>query len=180
MTSPNPFRFCPGCGAPGGDWKNGREYRCPVCAFRFFQNVAAACGALVSHQGRFLFLVRAKEPSRGLLGLPGGFVDPGEGVEAALSREVAEEIGGRVGPLSFQASFPNRYPFAGVEYHTCDLYFRATLEGVPDELVADPSEVSSLLWLRPEEVEVSQLAFPSLRAFWTSVLPSLRTSGDSR
>lgn len=175
-----PFRFCPGCGTPGGHWTNGREYRCPACGFRFFQNVAAACGVLVCHQGRFLFLVRAKDPSRGLWGLPGGFVDPGEGVEQALAREVGEEIGGAIGPATFLASFPNRYPFAGVEYHTCDLYFRADLVGTPDQLKADPGEVAAFAWLLPEEVDPSQLAFPSLRAFWERVRPSLRTSGDSR
>ena len=76
-----PFRFCPSCGRAGGEWHGGREFRCPACGFRFFQNVAAACGVLVSHQSRILFVERAKEPAKGLLGLPGGFVDPGEGVE---------------------------------------------------------------------------------------------------
>lgn len=168
-----PFRFCPGCGSPGGRWIRDQEFRCPACGFRFFQNTAAACGVLVEHGGRFLFLVRAKEPSKGRLGLPGGFVDPGESVEQALAREVAEEIGGRLGPVRFLASFPNRYPFAGVEYRTCDLYFRAGLEGDPAALRADPGEVAALRWLRPDEVDDADLAFPSLRNLWAS----LRTGG---
>jgi len=171
-----PFRFCPSCAAPGGDWRRGREYRCPACGFRFYQNVAAACGVLVEHRGRFLFLERAKEPSKGLLGLPGGFVDPGESVEKALAREVAEEIGGSLGPLVFLASFPNRYPFAGVEYHTCDLYFRAELTTDPEALKADPTEVAALRWLTAGEVKPEHLAFPSLRALWSS----LRVPGVSR
>jgi len=171
-----PFRFCPGCGRPGGEWRNGHEFRCPDCGYRFYQNVAAACGVLVEHQGRFLFLERAKDPSRGLLGLPGGFVDPGEGVEQALAREVAEEIGGRLASFAFLASFPNRYPFAGVEYHTCDLYFRAVLDGDPAALRADPAEVAALRWLAPTEVRDEDLAFPSLRNLWTT----LRTGELSR
>ncbi len=171
ILSPAPFRFCPGCGVSGGEWKNGREFGCPSCGYRFFQNVAAACGVLIGHEGRFLFLVRAKDPARGLLGLPGGFVDPGEGVEQALAREVGEEISGAVGPLTFLASFPNRYPFSGVEYHTCDLYFRAPLACPPSVLRGDPDEVSGLLWLRPEEVDHDRLAFASLKALWAS-LPS--------
>lgn len=164
-----PFRFCPACGVPGGSWRGGREYRCPACGFRFFQNVAAACGVLVCRDGRFLFLERAKEPARGLLGLPGGFVDPGEGVEQALAREVAEEIGGSVSSLSFLGSFPNRYPFAGVEYHTCDLYFQAELACEPSALIADPAEVASLRWLAADEVTLDRLAFPSLRALWSTL-----------
>ena len=163
-----PFRHCPGCGRPGGDWLNGHEFRCPVCGFRFYQNVAAACGVLVEHEGRFLFLERAKNPSKGLLGLPGGFVDPGEGVEQALAREVYEEIGGHLADFSFLTSFPNRYPFSGVEYHTCDLYFRATLVDVTG-LRADPDEVAALRWLTADEVCLDQLAFPSLQNLWSSL-----------
>lgn len=170
-----PFSFCPRCAAPGGEWR-GHEYRCPVCGFRFFQNVATACGVLVEVRGRYLFLERAREPSKGLWGLPGGFVDPGEGVEQALTREIAEEIGGRVTDPRFLGSFPNRYLFAGIEYHTCDLYFRATLVGEPTGLRADPDEVSALVWVSPEEVDPGRLAFDSLRR----VLSSLRTSGFSR
>jgi len=172
----NPFRFCPSCAMAGGEWKNNREYRCPSCGFRFFQNVAAACGVLIEHEGRFLFLERAKAPGKGLLGLPGGFVDPGESVEVALAREIAEEIGGSVGTPSFLASFPNRYLFAGVEYHTCDLYFKASLAGTPERLRADPDEVASLRWLTYDQVQFDDLAFPSLQALWAS----LRTPGLSR
>lgn len=164
-----PFQYCPGCGRRGGEWRQDHEYRCAVCGYRFFQNVAAACGVLIEHEGRYLFLVRAKEPSRGRLGLPGGFVDPGEGVEAALAREVAEEVGGSLGPVTFLGSFANRYPFAGVEYHTCDLYFRASLARDPTDLKADPAEVQELRWLRADEVEVDDLAFPSLRNLWSSL-----------
>jgi NADH pyrophosphatase NudC (nudix superfamily) len=167
-----PFRFCPSCGQPGGGWRDGKQFVCAGCGFRFFQNVAAACGVLLAHGGRYLFVERAKEPSKGLLGLPGGFVDPGEGVESALAREVAEEVGGTLGPVTFLASFPNRYAFAGVEYHTCDLYFRAELACDPDELRAEPGEVAALCWLPPAEVTPEQLAFPSLRALWLS-LPTL-------
>jgi NADH pyrophosphatase NudC (nudix superfamily) len=172
-----PFRFCPGCDGEGtGTWTGGREYRCPACGFRFFQNVAAASGVLVSHRGKVLFLVRAKDPAKGKLGLPGGFVDPGEGAEQALAREVFEEIGGTLGPVEFLGSFPNRYPFAGVDYHTCDLYFRAPLACDPGNLRADPGEVASMAWLDPGEVRPEDLAFPSLRALWET----LRTGGLSR
>lgn len=174
----DPFRFCPSCAAPAGPWIGDREFRCPGCGFRFFQNVAAACGVLLEWDGRFLFLVRAKEPSKGFLGLPGGFVDPGESVEAALAREVREEIGGQIEAPRFLVSFPNRYPFAGVDYSTCDLYFAARLVGDPTLLQTDPSEVEALVWLQPDEVSLDRLAFPSLRNLWTRYM-SLRTPGPS-
>ena len=172
-----PFRYCPGCGAAGtGTWSKGVEFRCSGCGFRFYKSVAAACGVLVRSEGRYLFVVRAKDPAQGKLGLPGGFVDPGEGVEQALAREFSEETGGTLGPVAFLASFPNSYPFAGVVYQTCDLYFQAELVCAPADLRADPSEVSALVWLAPEAVQTDDLAFPSLRALWKT----LRTPGLSR
>lgn len=168
--SSSPFQFCPRCGVQGGEWRHGHEFRCPACGFRFFQNVAAACGVLIEHQGRWLFVERAKDPSKGLLGLPGGFVDAGEGVEQALTREVAEEISGTIASVTFLASFPNQYRFAGVDYQTCDLYFRASLTSDPDSLRADPVEVSALRWLSLSEVHLASLAFPSLKALWSSLL----------
>ena len=83
---------------------------------------------------------------------------------------MAEEIGGTVGPLTFLASFPNCYPFAGIRYHTCDLYFRAALTCSPETLRADPDEVAALRWLEPARVSRELLAFDYLRALWNSLL----------
>ena len=44
-------------------------------------------------QDEVLVAVRARNPGKGLLDLPGGFVDPGESLEVALYRELQEELG---------------------------------------------------------------------------------------
>jgi ADP-ribose pyrophosphatase YjhB (NUDIX family) len=52
--------------------------------------------------------VRAKEPAKGKLALPGGFVNPDEGAFEGLRRECLEEISWDPGPEAFRyASFPN-------------------------------------------------------------------------
>jgi ADP-ribose pyrophosphatase YjhB (NUDIX family) len=43
--------------------------------------------------GRLLLIRRGHEPSRGLWSLPGGRVEPGETLQAAVVREVREETG---------------------------------------------------------------------------------------
>src|SRR3954466_3272986 len=43
--------------------------------------------------GRLLLIRRGHEPSRGLWSLPGGRVEPGESLAAAVVREVREETG---------------------------------------------------------------------------------------
>lgn len=162
----SPFRFCPSCGQAGGEFLRSHEYRCPACGFRYFHNVATAAGIVVERDGKFLFVVRGMEPAKGKLGLPGGFVDPGESVEQAVRREVREEIGAEIGQPSFLASFPNHYGFADTRYHTCDLYFRAEVLTDPADWVVAAAEISALVWLEPQEVNPDDLAFDSLRQVW--------------
>jgi NADH pyrophosphatase NudC (nudix superfamily) len=165
---PNPFQFCPRCGAPGGDFLHHKEFHCRVCGHRYFHNVAAAAGILTQDsQGRFLFLVRGLEPGRGLLGLPGGFVDPGEPLGDAIRREVREELGAKIDTPVFLDGYPNRYAFAKIWYNTLDLYFTARILTPQEEWSLDPREVSSLTWKYPAEVRPADLAFPSLQALWS-------------
>ncbi|RLP74492.1 NUDIX domain-containing protein [Mycetocola tolaasinivorans] len=50
------------------------------------------CGAAILRDGRLLLIRRLREPEAGAWGLPGGKVDLGETVPAAIAREIAEEI----------------------------------------------------------------------------------------
>ncbi len=170
----SPFHYCPSCGLKGIEFLNQREFRCASCGFRYFHSVATAVGALLMHEGKALFIERAIEPSKGKLGLPGGFVDPGERAEEALAREVREEVGGEIGAPELLTSFPNQYTFRTAWYHTCDFYFRAELHTPPNKLVADPGEVAGLVWLEPRSVKPDDLAFASLQAFWRFLLSSGR------
>ena len=51
------------------------------------------CGAAILRDGKLLLVKRLKAPEAGCWNLPGGKVDFGERVEAAVAREVLEEIG---------------------------------------------------------------------------------------
>ena len=50
-------------------------------------------GVVRDDAGRLLLIRRGHAPSRGLWSLPGGRVEPGETLEAAVVREVREETG---------------------------------------------------------------------------------------
>jgi acetyl-CoA carboxylase carboxyl transferase subunit beta len=53
-----------------------------------------AVGAIVRDDaGRFLLVQRAHEPQAGLWTVPGGKVEPGESLQQAVIREIAEETG---------------------------------------------------------------------------------------
>jgi NAD+ diphosphatase len=165
-TIDRPFKHCPTCAAPDLQFLNYHEIRCAACGFRYFHNVAAAVGAVMIDDGRCLFVVRGHEPSKGQLGLPGGFVDPGESLEIALAREISEEIAGQIGPPRFLASFANQYQFADINYHTCDCYFSVPLLTPPPALRPAAGEIAQLRWLRPDEIDPAALGFSSLVALW--------------
>jgi len=154
---------CPRCGAPRTG--AGSPFRCIACAFTLFCNPAVGVGCFVRDaQGRHLFTVRAKDPGKGLLGLPGGFVDAGESAELALEREVREEIGGRISAIRYLCSSPNRYAFAGVDYDVLDIFYTAELAA--GELRTDADEIGAIRWLTRDEVREADIAFPSMRAAW--------------
>jgi len=122
---------------------------------------------------RILFLVRGKEPAKGRLDLPGGFVDIGEGALEGLRRELLEEIGWapEVPPgaslaeaFALFASFPNAYPYKGVLYNTCDLYFCVSAPGLSAaDLTLERSEIAGARFLSPEEIDFGEIAFDSTR-----------------
>jgi ADP-ribose pyrophosphatase YjhB (NUDIX family) len=137
-------------------------FRCAGCGFVLFFNPVVGVAALVRRaDGSLLFLRRAKEPARGKLGVPGGFVDFGETAEAALRREAIEETGLRIDNIAFLCSFPNDYAYQGVTYGVLDFYFTASIDAAQSAEARD--EVESVVWLKPAEVDPAELCFPSLR-----------------
>lgn len=160
----SPFRHCPGCGRAGPDLAGGKRLSCPACGYVFYLNAATACAAIIACGDEILLAARARDPGKGLLDLPGGFVDPGEGAEEGLLRELREELGLtlRAGDLRFLLSRPNRYEYAGVAYATCDLVFVAELAAKPALVAAD--DVAAVAWVRKAAVDLSRIAFPSIRA----------------
>lgn len=168
MTEPlEPWRqiaTCPRCGAAANQPAEGTNpFRCACCGFVLFFNAASAVAGLVpDRDGRVLFIRREREPARGKLGMPGGFVDPGESAEDALRREVREEVGLELSDITYLASFPNRYPYAGVMYPTVDLFFTCRAEDVTRVQALDA--VAAIEWRDPAEVAPEEIAFDSMRA----------------
>jgi len=59
--------------------------------------------AVVVQSGHVLLIERDRRPGRGLLALPGGFLDPGERILDACLRELHEETGISVSPAMLRA-----------------------------------------------------------------------------
>ena len=92
--------------------------------------------------------------------MPGGFVDPGETGEAAVIREIQEEVGLESGTPEYLVSYPNIYDYKGVRNDVLDLFYRCKVESF-DELTLDPAEVSNFSFLKPDEAVLNRMAFES-------------------
>ena len=122
--------------------------------------MAAAAGVLVHIEGGILLIERAREPGKGLWDIPGGFVDPDESAEQAAAREVLEETGLVIGPVRYLESRPNDYRYKKIPYKVCDLFFEADATG---EVVPAEKEVRAWKIVKPEELDLDTISFPSVR-----------------
>ena len=111
--------------------------------------------------GRMLFIIRGKDPGRGKLAPPGGFIDLGETAEVAAQREVREEVGLELQDLRFLCSQPNSYLYCGVTYPVLDLFFTATVAADTEAIPLDA--VTAVRWLDPGSLDPEELAFTSMQ-----------------
>jgi len=155
------LRYCPACGGASFDVHSEKSRQCAGCGFLLYLNPGAAVAAIIEHAGEILFAVRAHDPAAGLLDLPGGFVDNQETAEQALWRELHEELGLEPVAATYMASFPNTYPYGGVDYQTLDLIYRVALQERPRVQAAD--DIVAVRWIAVDDIPYEQIAFASVR-----------------
>lgn len=156
------FTHCPRCGARQAAAPTRDVFQCDACNFAYYFNPAlAVAGILRDNAGRMLLIERAREPAKGKLALPGGFVDIGETAEGALRREIKEEVNLEVGTLEFLCSRTNHYEYREVTYPLVDLFFLGRVNSIDHAVALD--EVASLHWIVPDKIDLDQIAFPSIR-----------------
>ncbi|MCE9561247.1 MAG: NUDIX domain-containing protein [Planctomycetes bacterium] len=156
------FQFCPRCGVSRHTDNHAQTpFRCAGCGLVFYFNPIVAAAAFVfDSDGRVLLIRRAKDPSAGKLGVPGGFIDFGESAEEGMRREVREEVGLELDNVRFLVSFPNIYHYREVTYPVVDLYFTAL--ALNPEKAQALDAVVSVEWRLPNEIPDEEIAFPSM------------------
>ena len=156
------FKYCPKCGSDGFTVNNEKSKRCSSCGFVYYFNPSAAVACFIRNEvGELLVVRRAKDPAKGTLDLPGGFVDLHESAEEAVRREVKEETGLDVKSSRYLFSIPNIYLYSGFEVHTEDLFFECYATTFDGLIAAD--DASEIVVLKLQEVDASLFGLTSVK-----------------
>ena len=156
------FTHCPACGSTKFVQNNEKSKRCESCGFIFYMNASAAVAAfIVNENNELLVCKRAKEPQKGTLDLPGGFVDFNESAEQALTREISEEINAVVIDSSYLFSLPNLYEYSGLTVPTLDMFYRCKLENMSNLKPSD--DVEDCFFVAIKEIKPALFGLNSVR-----------------
>lgn len=156
------YSFCPVCGSSDFINNNEKSKRCLKCGFVMYMNPSSAVAAfIVNENNELLTCVRAKEPAKDTLDLPGGFVDFNETAEQAVTREIKEELNGDVTDIQYLFSLPNEYIYSGLSIPTLDMFFSVKLK---DYNVLKPSDdVANFLYIRVNELNPELFGLKSIK-----------------
>ena len=157
------FAFCPVCGSRHFEVNNFKSKRCQDCGFTYYANPCSATAAFIINDRQEMLVVRrGKEPAKGTLDLPGGFVDMYETVEDGMRREIKEETGLDVTDIRYLFSSPNIYMYSGLGVHTLDMDFLVPVHG-SDVTVKAADDAAEALWIPLSQVDASEFGLDSIR-----------------
>jgi NAD+ diphosphatase len=138
-------RFSPLSGAATTIERAGWVQRDPVTGAEIFPRTDPAVIMLVHDGGDRVVLGRQAVWPPGRFSILAGFVEPGESLEMAVAREVAEEVGLTVTDIRYVGSQPWPFP------QSLMLGFVARADG--DEVLRlDPDEIEEARWFTREEL----------------------------
>ena len=149
------FKYCPKCGSVHFEINNEKSKRCADCEFVYYFNTSAATVALIMNERNELLVCRrAKDPAKGTLDLPGGFIDMAETGEEGVSREVKEETGLDVKDAEggYMFTYKRENPGEGDNYFV-DVY-RFTLDIDDSDVNFQEAEIDGYMFASIDEIKV--------------------------
>jgi NAD+ diphosphatase len=136
---------CPRCGAPTEMVRGGWTRRCTSDGTEHWPRVDPAVIMLIHDGAGRCILGRQPTWPPGRFSILAGFVEPGESAEAAVAREVAEEVGVAITDVRYAASQPWPFPSSLM------LGFVARVDGDP-ALQVDGAELEDARWFSREQI----------------------------
>lgn len=147
-------RFCAVCGTETAPFRAGWGRRCPACRAEHFPRTDPVVIMLAESDGRVLVgRQRAFPPGR--YSALAGFVEPGESIEEAVARELAEEAGVVATSVRYLVSQP--WPFPS------QLMIACIAPVADDALRLDADELEDAFWATADDVRAALAATPGAR-----------------
>ncbi len=146
-------RYCGICGARNIVTDGGFVMACTdaTCGHRSFPRLDPAVIVLV-HRGERALLGRQANWPEGRFSTVAGFVEPGESLEDAIRREVAEETNIEVGDVTYVASQPWPFPAAlMIGFHA---------EGRSADIRLNDGELADARWISRDEIAAGEIVLP--------------------
>jgi len=141
---------CPSCGAPTEPDQAGWIRRCTQDGTEHYPRTDPAVIMAVTDAADRLLLARNPNWPQGRLSVLAGFVEPGESLEAAVAREVFEEVGVVVEQVRYLGNQPWPFPSS--------LMVGFTARAIDPTLHLDQEEIVEAVWASREELREMVLA----------------------
>jgi NAD+ diphosphatase len=138
-------RFCPNCSAATTLTQAGWRRDCPVCKAEHFPRTDPVV-IMLPIAGDRCVLGRSPRFPPTMWSCLAGFCEPGEAIEEAVRREVAEEVGISCARVKYFASQPWPFPSS--------LMIGCHAEAVSDTIVIDKDEIEEARWFDRAELEL--------------------------
>lgn len=130
-------QFCGHCGQKTQTSDKERAKVCPQCHTLIYPQISPVMLALIWRHNEIL-LARSPNFLPGIYSILAGFVEPGETVEQAVTREVYEEVRITIKNMRYVSSQP--WPFVS------NLMLGFTAEYDQGEILIDPTEIEDAQW----------------------------------
>lgn len=137
-------RFCSRCGSALEVAAAGHVLTCSGCGRQHFPRTDPAVIMLVVDADDRALLGRQPSWPEGRFSTLAGFVDPGESLEDAVRREVAEEVGVEIGEVTYLGNQPWPFP--------ASLMVGFFAEALTTQIEVDREEISVARWFTREEM----------------------------
>lgn len=137
-------RHCPRCGGRLDVAQAGHVLTCRDCGRQQFPRTDPAVIMVVTEGDRCLLGRQAQWPE-GRYSTLAGFVDPGESLEEAVRREVAEEVGIETAEVTYFGNQPWPFP--------ASLMIGFFARAVTTDISVDQDEISDARWFTREQMK---------------------------
>ena len=135
---------CPRCGTPTEPAQSGWLRVCPADRSEHYPRTDPAVIVSVVDEEDRLLMARGADWAEGRFSVLAGFVEPGETLEAAVAREVFEEVGVEVVDVRFLGDQPWPFPTS--------IMLGFTARARTTDLVLQLSEIAEARWFTRDEL----------------------------